>query len=206
MRLDQEIWKERFFQGGHTSLAGIDEAGRGPLAGPVVAAVCLIPKGIVFSGIDDSKKLSSLQRETVFSAITGHREVLYGIAEVEAGVIDQINILQATFLAMRKALETLAVFPSLALIDGPFIPPSFPCPARAIVGGDAKSQLIAAASILAKVTRDKIMREWDQKYPEYGFKTNFGYGTAKHLKALRECGPCEIHRRSFAPLRTMGNV
>ena len=181
-------------------IAGVDEAGRGPLAGPVVvAAVMLDPaRGIV--GLDDSKRLSPQRRELLESIIL--RDALaWAVIVVEAEEIDRINILQATLLGMRRALETLSMLPTLALIDGNRLPRDLPCPARAIVGGDASQPAISAASILAKVHRDRLMCAFDAQYPGYGFAQHKGYPSANHLGALQRLGPCAIHRRSFAPVR-----
>ncbi|NGX61411.1 MAG: Ribonuclease HII [Chlamydiae bacterium] len=182
---------------GFTRIAGVDEAGRGPLAGPVVAAACVLGEGVAFPGIDDSKTLSSQTREALFSEITGHKEVAFGVGIVSAAVIDQINILQATLQAMREAVLALSVPPDFLLVDGTHLPfPDFP--SRKVVKGDSLSQSIAAASILAKVTRDKMMLEWDQEYPEYGFASHKGYGTRRHREALAKYGPSPLHRKSFS--------
>ena len=187
-------------------LVGIDEAGRGPLAGPVVAAACYIPPTLVaeFPEVNDSKKLTEKNREQLFERLTHTEGVLYGIGFASAQEIDELNILQATFLAMRRAAEPLLKYPgACALIDGPHPVAQFTLPQRPIVDGDAKSLVIAAASILAKVTRDRHLKMLDEKYPGYGFAGHKGYGTAKHLAALRTLGPCPEHRRSFAPVRNL---
>jgi ribonuclease HII len=196
--------EDRLRAKGFTRIAGIDEAGRGPLAGPVVAAACILPPGALFNHLNDSKLLSAAQRETLFSQITKTPNISFGIGIVDIETIDQINILQATFLAMRKAVEALKVAPDYLLIDGNQLP-YFTIPTQAIVKGDSLSVSIAAASILAKVTRDRIMDDLDQKWPEYGFKRHKGYATAKHLAAIAEHGPSPIHRKSFDPVRSMLN-
>ena len=187
-------------------LIGIDEAGRGPLAGPVVAAACYIPPSLApqFPEVNDSKKLTEKKREQLFERITHTPGILYGIGFACAKEIDELNILQATFLAMRRAAETLAQQPgACALIDGPHPVAQFSIPQRPVIDGDAKSLVIAAASILAKVTRDRYLKQLDLQYPGYGFAGHKGYGTAKHLAALRKLGPCPEHRRSFAPVRNL---
>ena len=176
-------------------VCGIDEAGRGPLAGPVVAAAVILPEGCVIDGLDDSKKLSPRKREQLFSVIC-EKAVAYGIAEVDHTRIDEINILQATFEAMRGAVAALAVPAALALVDGNRSP-GLPIPEQCIVDGDALIPSIAAASILAKVTRDNFMEQMDAEYPEYGFARHKGYGTKAHYAAILAHGVCPIHRRSF---------
>jgi ribonuclease HII len=182
---------------GHTLICGIDEAGRGPWAGPVVAsAVILDPKNIP-QGLNDSKKLNEAKREVLFDPIMQSSHV--GIGIVSAAEIDEINILQATFLAMQRAFEQLVIKPDLALIDGNKSP-NLICKTQTIIGGDAKSLSIAAASIIAKVTRDRIMHQHDLTYPLYGFVRHKGYGTAAHAAALAIHGPCAEHRKSFKPI------
>ncbi|MBY8826299.1 ribonuclease HII [Sphingomonas colocasiae] len=177
-------------------IAGVDEAGRGPLAGPVVAAaVILCPEGI--AGVDDSKKLTGPRREALFATITAHCTVGVGIASVEE--IDEINILWATMLAMTRAVEALGVDPAEVLVDGNRCP-KWRYPSRAIVGGDALEPCISAASIIAKVTRDRMMVEADAAFPGYGWASNKGYGAPQHLDALRRLGATPLHRRSFAPI------
>lgn len=187
-------------------LIGIDEAGRGPLAGPVVAAACYIPAELEpeFPEVNDSKKLTEHKREQLFERLTHTDGILYGIGFSSAQEIDELNILQATFLAMRRAAAPLISQPTAAaLIDGPHPVAQFTIPQRPIIDGDAKSLVIAAASILAKVTRDRHMKKLDEQYPGYGFAGHKGYGTAKHLAALRTLGPSPEHRRSFAPVRNL---
>ena len=180
---------------GYAVIAGTDEAGRGPLAGPVVAAAVILPPDCRILGVNDSKQLSEKKREALFDEIQ-EKAVSFGIGIVSAQVIDEINILQATYEAMRKAIEALSVKPDLLLADAVTIP-RLSLPQQAIIKGDAKSVSIAAASILAKVTRDRMMKEYDLLYPSYGFAQNKGYGAAAHVEALKTYGPCPIHRRSF---------
>ena len=176
-------------------ICGIDEAGRGPLAGPVVAAAAVLPKDCQIFYLNDSKKLSEKKRDLLFDELK-EKAVAYGIGIVSPQVIDEINILQATYEAMRQAISQLNVIPEILLNDAVTIP-GVDIMQVPIVKGDAKSVSIAAASILAKVTRDRMMMEYDQIYPEYGFAKHKGYGTAAHIAALKEYGPCPIHRRTF---------
>ena len=176
-------------------ICGIDEARRGPLAGPVVAAAAVLPKDCQIFYLNDSKKLSEKKRDLLFDEIK-EKAVAYGIGIVSPQVIDEINILQATYEAMRQAISQLNVIPEILLNDAVTIP-GVDIMQVPIVKGDAKSVSIAAASILAKVTRDRMMMEYDQIYPEYGFAKHKGYGTAAHIAALKEYGPCPIHRRTF---------
>ena len=177
-------------------LCGIDEAGRGPLAGPVVAAAVILPKDCEILYLNDSKKLSAARREALYGEIT-EKAVCYGIGMASPERIDEINILQATYEAMRQAVSALSVEPDRFLNDAVVIPGIDPARQEAIVKGDAKSVSIAAASILAKVTRDRIMVEYDRIYPQYGFAAHKGYGTRAHMEALLQYGPCPIHRRTF---------
>ena len=188
-------------------VAGVDEAGRGPLAGPVVAAAvifpaewldCGLPAGL--EGLNDSKQLTEGRREEYFDVLMQLPEIRFAIADTDAAMIDQINILQATHRAMNKALAKLRPAPEHALVDGlPVRTLRFP--QTPIVSGDARSYSIAAASVLAKVTRDRQAAEWDRRWPEYGFAEHKGYGTPQHLEAIRKHGPCPIHRRTFAPFK-----
>lgn len=181
-------------------VAGVDEAGRGPLAGPVVVAAVILDPAQPIDGLDDSKRLSPRRREQLYALIIQHA-LAHAIVRVEAAEIDRVNILQATLLGMTRALQALAVAPAQALIDGNRLPRVLPCPARAIIGGDASEPAISAASILAKVTRDRILVEYDARWPGYGFAQHKGYPTAAHVAALQRLGPCPEHRRSFAPVR-----
>lgn len=178
---------------------GVDEAGRGPLAGSVVAAAVILDPAHPIAGLADSKKLSAARREKLAHEIRTHA-LAWAIGEASAAEIDEINILQATFLAMRRAVAGLSVTPAYALIDGNRIPPGLLCRAEAIVKGDAKEPAISAASILAKTYRDAQLLELDQQYPQYGFARHMGYPTAAHLQALSQYGPSPVHRRSFAPV------
>ena len=176
-------------------LCGIDEVGRGPLAGPVTAAAVILPKDCRILYINDSKKLSEKRREALYEEIL-EKAIAVGIGSASPEKIDEDNILQATYAAMREAIEALRVRPTKLLVDAVHIP-DVDIPQVGIVHGDALSISIAAASIVAKVTRDRLMVEYDSLYPEYGFRSNKGYGTAEHIRALREFGPTPIHRRSF---------
>lgn len=176
-------------------LCGVDEAGRGPLAGPVYAAAVILPRDVEICGLNDSKKLSEKKREELFGEIT-EKAVSYSIATATVDEIEEINILGAAMLAMRRAVEGLLQPPGLALVDGN-TDPKLGIETRLIVGGDAKSACIAAASILAKVARDRFMLELDEKYPQYGFAKHKGYGTKLHYSALDRFGPCDMHRESF---------
>lgn len=183
-----------------TRVAGVDEAGRGPLAGPVVVAAVILDLARPIDGLADSKQLSEKRREALFPLII-ERALAHAIVCVEAAEIDRINILQATLTGMTRAVMALTQAPDLALIDGNRLPQSLPCPARAIIGGDASEPAISAASILAKVSRDHILCDYESRWPGYGFARHKGYPTAAHVEALRRLGPCPEHRRSFAPVR-----
>lgn len=176
-------------------ICGVDEAGRGPLAGPVCAAAVILPKGLVIPGLNDSKKLSDKRRRELFPIIQ-QEAVSFGIAFASQEEIDEINILQATFLAMRRAIDQLNPQPEFALIDGNR-ETDFGVPCKTVIKGDSLSANIAAASVLAKVTRDNWMMEAAEKYPGYGFEIHKGYGTKAHYAALEKLGPCPIHRRTF---------
>ncbi|KAF1055792.1 MAG: Ribonuclease HII [Burkholderia gladioli] len=180
-------------------VCGVDEAGRGPLAGPVVAATVILDPARSIAGLDDSKALSAKKREALYAEIVAH-SLAWCVASASVEEIDTINILHATMLAMRRAVEGLSVAPTLAKIDGNRCP-TLTIRSEAIVGGDALVPSISAASIIAKVTRDRLLVELHANFPLYGFDVHAGYGTPKHLAALREHGPCEHHRRSFAPVR-----
>ena len=204
---DRFLHERVLFASGIERVAGVDEAGRGPLAGPVVAAAVILPRSWVLEGIpdefadlNDSKQLTEVQRDRFFAGLTGDPAVRYAIAAVEPSVIDEINILQATHRAMNQALADLGDDVDHALVDGRPVR-SLRLPQTALVKGDSLSYSIAAASVLAKVTRDRVMREADAKWPGYGFAGHKGYPTPEHLEAVARLGPCPIHRLSFAPLR-----
>ncbi len=180
---------------GYTAICGVDEAGRGPLSGPVVAAACILPSNVDIPYLNDSKKLTPKRREMLFDEIK-RVAVAYSIAEASPAEIDEYNILNATMLAMRRAIEGLPFPADFALIDGNCAR-DIPIPSKTVVSGDAISSSIAAASILAKVTRDRLCLADDLRYPEYGFAKHKGYGTKEHMQILREIGPSPIHRRSF---------
>jgi ribonuclease HII len=182
-------------------IAGVDEAGRGPLAGPVVVAAVVLDPGISIPGLDDSKKLSQKRREELYPLIM-ERCVAWAVVEVGREVIDRVNILQATMLGMKRAVEQLVPAPSLALVDGNRAP-DLVCRVRTIIQGDSLEPAISAASILAKITRDRVMNELHVSYPDYGFNRHKGYPTAEHLSLLAKHGPCAAHRRSFAPVRRL---
>ncbi len=192
-----ELWslENEIYDSGLSPLCGVDEAGRGPLAGPVCAAAVILPRGAVIEGLNDSKKLSEKRREALYDEIVG-RAIAFGIAFASVEEIEEKNILEATFLAMNRAIEQLSVVPALALIDGNRSK-GIVLPSRCVIGGDGKCADIAAASILAKVTRDRYMLQMAEKYPQYGFERHKGYGTAAHYAAIREFGPSPIHRMSF---------
>jgi ribonuclease HII len=201
---ERELWQK-----GLRLVAGVDEAGRGPLAGPVVAAAVVLPCGWLEAGVDgrleglnDSKQLTEAQREEYYSVLTAHTEIQWAVGSADVEVIDRINILQATHRAMNLALEQLQPPPEHVLVDGRPVK-SMRFPHTALVKGDARSYSIAGASVLAKVTRDRQMKEFDRLYPGYGFAEHKGYGTPQHLAAIQALGPCPIHRRSFAPFRAV---
>ena len=181
---------------GFSCICGVDEAGRGPLAGPVCAAAVILPEGAVIEGLDDSKKLTEKKRKRLYDIIK-ETAVAYSVAYGTLEEIETVNILEATYLAMNRAIEGLSVKPDFALIDGNRVPRGIKIPCETIVKGDSKSMSVAAASVLAKVTRDRLMLEYDKKYPEYNFKKHKGYGTKEHTELIKQYGPCEIHRLSF---------
>jgi ribonuclease HII len=183
-------------------IAGVDEAGRGPLAGPVVCAAVILPEKHPITGLDDSKKLSESRREHLFDAICAHA-LAYAVVEVDVATIERLNILQASLYGMRQCLFALRPQAGMALIDGNRLPTDLPCPARAIIGGDASHACIMAASILAKVSRDRHMQALHRDYPEYGFNRHKGYPTAAHLQALQLHGVSPVHRRGFAPVQAL---
>jgi ribonuclease HII len=204
LEFERDLWAREF-----TLVAGVDEAGRGPLAGPVVAAAVILPATWANGGFDtrlndlnDSKQLTEAQREHFFQIITTHSDLRSAIAVVDAATIDRINILQATHRAMNDALAQLQPQPQYVLVDGRPVK-SMTLPQTALVKGDSRSYSIAAASVLAKVTRDRMMLDYHQQFPTYGFAEHKGYGTPQHLAAIDKHGPCPIHRRSFAPLKPM---
>jgi ribonuclease HII len=189
-------------QQGFKAIAGVDEAGRGPLAGPVVAAACIVPEGVLLPGVDDSKQLTARQRAVLFRELTADKRLCYAVGIVDSQTIDEVNILQATILAMLQAVSALSIQPDYLLVDGLKLPhPSIP--GEKIIGGDGRSQSIAAASIIAKETRDRLMLDYHSQWPHYGFDRHKGYGTAAHMLALKEHGPCAIHRTSFAPIKSL---
>ena len=194
---EKELNLQGFFK-----ICGVDEAGRGPLAGPVVAAAIILPKKINLKRVDDSKKVSEKNRLDIFKRLTEHENVIYNVSIIDHTIIDKINIHQASLLAMKKAVMGLKILPEYLLFDGR-IHPLMTIPSKAIINGDCKSVSIAAASIIAKVTRDNIMNEYHQMYPNYGFNLHKGYGTEMHRKALLEFGLCAIHRRSFEPVKIL---
>jgi len=195
LRYEQAAWS-----GGAQRVAGVDEAGRGPLAGPVVAAAVILPTGFQHATLTDSKQLTPRQRDRLYEELTHTADLIWAVGTVAVEVIDRLNILQATAQAMRAALTALSVTPDHVLVDGRPVR-CLPHPQTAIVGGDGKSFSIAAASVIAKVTRDRLMLECHRLYPQFNFAKHKGYGTAEHLRALRQFGPSPLHRRSFAPVR-----
>ena len=186
---------------GFKYIAGIDEAGRGPLAGPVLAAACIIPQGVYLPKVNDSKLITPKVRQELFEYITQDKRIFYGIGLVEVDVIDCINIYQATIKAMLMAIAELKKQPDYLLVDGLNLSHSH-IPSLKIIKGDQLSQSIAAASILAKVTRDRLMVEYHKKWSAYGFDQHKGYATEQHLHALKQHGPCELHRKTFEPIKT----
>ena len=188
-------FENEYYAKGYKFVCGIDEAGRGPLSGPVVAAACILPRDISIPELNDSKKLTEKKREKLFEIIT-EKAIGYGIGMASPSEIDELNILNATMLAMHRALECLTPKADFALIDGN-IARGFSIPTKTVIKGDSLSSSIAAASILAKVTRDRICLEDAQKYPQYNFAKHKGYSTKEHMDAIRKLGPCEIHRKSF---------
>lgn len=183
---------------GFKFVAGVDEVGRGCLAGPVVAAACIVPKGVLIPGVNDSKKLTPEMREQLFPLLTSKTHFSIGIIDHQK--IDEVNIYQASILAMLEAIQNLTPTPDHLLVDGMDLKTLIPC--QKIIGGDAKSYCIAAASIIAKVTRDRMMCVYHEQWPEYGFNQHKGYATAQHTKAIEKHGPCPIHRMTFAPLKS----
>ena len=202
LQFERQAWER-----GMVRIAGVDEAGRGPLAGPVVAAALVFEREYLeaeqygcLQSVNDSKKLTPAHRETLFELLTGSCPCIYGVGVADVAEIDEINILKATHRAMARALQSLPRIPDFALVDGLPVP-GLPCPSLAIVGGDGRSLSIAAASIVAKVTRDRLMLELDLRYPGYQFASHKGYGTKAHMEALLRLGPCPAHRRSYRPVQ-----
>lgn len=193
--IDWYEYQRKAEEKGFFTVCGVDEAGRGPLAGPVCAAAVIMPLGLEIDGLNDSKKLSEVKREALFDVVK-ERALSYGIGWASEQEIDEYNILQATFLAMRRAVEAMPVCVDYALVDGNRMPP-LAIPGETIVKGDSKCACIAAASILAKVSRDRLLRDWEAHYPEYGFAKHKGYGTKAHYEAIKKYGILPVHRRSF---------
>jgi ribonuclease HII len=197
------LFDRRVRKKGYSKIAGVDEAGRGPLAGPVVAASCIIKEEMFFEGVNDSKLLTPEKRDSLFDTLSNHPTVLYGIGIVDVETIDEINILQATLLAMKKALAQLPESPDYILVDGNVALTFKSIPVQTQVKGDQSSQSVAAASILAKVTRDRIMREYHSKYPHFRFDKHKGYATSEHLELLSKYGPISgLHRKTFEPIKS----
>ena len=196
--IEMQYYERLAYQEGANFIAGVDEVGRGPLAGPVVAAAVILPKNIEDLGFDDSKKLSASKREEIYRQIQ-EKAIAIGIGIVDADIIDQVNIYQASRLAMQQAVSELKIQPDYLLIDAMKIDVN--TPQIGIIKGDAKSISIAAASIVAKQVRDQMMQEFDELYPDYDFSNNAGYGTPKHLEGLKSKGICPIHRKTFAPIK-----
>jgi ribonuclease HII len=194
-------WERNARERGFRAIAGLDEVGRGPLAGPVVAAACILPEGALIEGIDDSKKLLPSDRSLIYQKILSYPYIEYGIGIIDAKEIDRINILQATLQAMTIAISRLQQQPDFLLIDGNKLPHTT-IPGEAIVKGDSLSQSIAAAAIIAKEIRDQLMQAYHEQWPQYQFASHKGYATEEHLLAIQEYGPCPIHRMSFEPLKS----
>lgn len=197
--LDLDRMEQTLAEKGYQAVCGVDEVGRGPLAGPVVAAAVILPLDIELEGLDDSKKLSPLRREKLFDMIA-QLGIPCAVGVIDHHDIDRINILQASLMAMRKAVNDLSQPPDFVLVDGKFTIPNISFPQFAMVHGDARCRSIAAASIVAKVTRDRIMARFEELHPQFSFAQHKGYPTPAHLKELKDHGPCEIHRRSFRPV------
>lgn len=195
---DLLYFEDRARASGFSLIAGLDEAGRGPLAGPVVAAAVMLPEGLLIPGLNDSKQVSEPERERLFEVIRNHA-ISFGVGIVDVETIDDVNIYQSTIIAMEKALDLLTPPPDYLLLDAITLP-RIPVPQKPLVKGDCRSNSIAAASILAKVTRDRLMRELHGKYPQYNFDKHKGYCTKEHLTLLKKHGPCAAHRKSFGPV------
>ena len=190
------IFEKQFREQGYNLICGVDEAGRGPLAGPVFAAAVILPIDCEIEGLNDSKKLSEKKRELLFDVIK-EKAIAYSIASASVDEIEEVNILKATFLAMNRAISGLNVKADFAIIDGNRVPDNIAVNCEALVKGDSKSMSVAAASVLAKVSRDRLLIEYDEKFPEYNFKKHKGYGTKEHYEAIAKHGICEVHRKSF---------
>ena len=201
VKCDPLFFERRALEAGFTCIAGLDEAGRGPLAGPVVAAAVVLPVGLLIPGLTDSKQVSGPERERLFEVIR-EQAVCCGVGIADERTIEEVNILQATIIAMERALDLLAPRPDYLLLDALTLS-RVPLPQKPLIKGDCRSHSIAAASILAKVTRDRIMLELHEQYPLYQFQNHKGYGTKEHLALLREHGPCNAHRRTFNPVTQM---
>uniref|UniRef100_A0AAV1UMN8 Ribonuclease n=1 Tax=Peronospora matthiolae TaxID=2874970 RepID=A0AAV1UMN8_9STRA len=201
------VFETRYEAGGYSVVIGVDEAGRGPLAGPVVAAACHVPLDVTIAGVNDSKKIVESQREELFELLTTHPRITYAVHVNSAQRIDEINILQASLESMATSVHDVAerlqqTDRTFVLVDGNKLPPTLELSAETVVKGDTKVYSIAAASIIAKVTRDRLMREYDQQYPQYGLAQHKGYPTKAHVAAIAKHGPCAIHRMTFAPLKS----
>jgi ribonuclease HII len=197
--LERSDWEDRIRREGFANICGVDEAGRGPLAGPVVAAAVILPIDFDATGVDDSKKLAAHKRDTLYERIVRGCWA-FGVAAIDSAEIDRINILQATYSAMRAAIAQLSISPDIILVDGNRTIPGIAIPQRAIVGGDGKVVAIACASIIAKVTRDRMMLEYHRQFPQYGFDRHKGYPTLQHRRNIERFGVLEIHRKSFTLL------
>lgn len=200
--MDMKKYENKYYKEGFKLIAGVDEVGRGPLAGPVYAAAVILPAGEIIEGVNDSKKLTEKKREVLYDIID-KKAVCWAVGSVDADIIDKINIRQATHIAMKKAIDTLKFKAEFLLIDGNDKIP-FDTPFEYIVKGDMNSQSIAAASIIAKVTRDRYMKELSKVYPLYGFEKHKGYGTMFHMEAIRKYGLCPLHRKSFITPKVLG--
>ena len=200
--IDPLVYERSARAGGAVRIAGVDEVGRGPLAGPVVAAAVVLPEGLIIPGVTDSKQIAEEERERLFGVIVG-AAVAYGIGIVDERTIDMVNIREASLLAMERALAAITPPPDHLLIDGNCGLSRVRCSQQAVVKGDCRSHSISAASIIAKVTRDRLMRDLHERYPQYNFLKHKGYGTKEHMEMIRLHGPCDAHRKSFQPVAEM---